>query len=172
MLKILIIKICSKFAHCLFLSSPPKELNRVNIVPDGVQTLGHTNVSYCGLTWYAFIHIPQGCFTCSIEGNCIIIPQCQRSLQWRHNERDGVSNYLRLDCLFRRRSKKTPKLRATILCKGESTGDRWFPSQRASNAEMFPFDDVIMVMPSDNGTCKKDLHLNIAKRVSCRWFAG
>ena len=27
---------------------------------------------------------------------------------------------------------------------GEFTGDRWIPAQRASNAEMFPFDDVIM----------------------------
>ena len=37
------------------------------------------------------------------------------SLQWRHNEGDGVSNHRRLDCLlkhlFRRRSKKTSKLR-------------------------------------------------------------
>ena len=37
-----------------------------------------------------------------------------KSLQWRHNERDGVSNHRHLDCLFncvfRRRSKKTSKL--------------------------------------------------------------
>ena len=37
------------------------------------------------------------------------------SLQWCHNERDDVSNHRRLDCLlsrfFRRRSKKTSKLR-------------------------------------------------------------
>ena len=43
-------------------------------------------------------------------------------LQWRHNERDDVSKYRRLDCLFdclfRRRSKKTSKLRVTAwpLC--------------------------------------------------------
>ena len=54
--------------------------------------------------------------------------------QWRHNERDGVSNQQRLDCLlshlFRRRSKKTSKLRVTGLGEGNSpvTG-------RASNAE-------------------------------------
>ena len=39
------------------------------------------------------------------------------SLQWRHKERYGVSNHRRLDCLqnrlFRRRSKKTSKLRVT-----------------------------------------------------------
>ena len=44
------------------------------------------------------------------------------SLQWRHNERDGVSNHKPYDCLlnrlFRRRSKKTSKLRVTGLCGG------------------------------------------------------
>ena len=42
-----------------------------------------------------------------------------KSLQWRH-ERIGVSNHRPHDCLlkrlFRRRSKKTSKLRATGLC--------------------------------------------------------
>ena len=45
-----------------------------------------------------------------------------QSLQWRHNERDGVSNhqprYCLLKRLFRRRSKKTSKLRVTGLCEG------------------------------------------------------
>ena len=54
-------------------------------------------------------------------------------LHWRHNERDGVSNHSRLDCLlnrlFRPESKKTSKLRVTGLCEGIH------PSQRASNAE-------------------------------------
>ena len=39
------------------------------------------------------------------------------TLQWRHNERNGVSNYWRFDCLlnrlYSRRSKKTSKLRVT-----------------------------------------------------------
>ena len=43
-------------------------------------------------------------------------------LQWRLNERDGVSNHQPLDCLlnclFRRRSKKSSKLRVTGLCAG------------------------------------------------------
>ena len=46
------------------------------------------------------------------------------ALQWRHNEYDGVSNYKSHDCLlnrlFRRRSKKTSKLRATGICEGNS----------------------------------------------------
>ena len=61
------------------------------------------------------------------------------SLQWSHNEHDGVSNHQRL-CrflkrLFRRRSKKTSKLRVAGLCEGNSPVTGEFPSQRASNAE-------------------------------------
>ena len=55
------------------------------------------------------------------------------------NERDGVLNHRRLDCLincsFRRRSKKTSKLRVTGLCKENPPVTGGFPSQRASNAE-------------------------------------
>ena len=61
------------------------------------------------------------------------------TLQWRHNERDCVSNHRRLDCilnpLVRRRSKKTSKLRVTGLCVGNSPGTGEFPAQIASNAE-------------------------------------
>ena len=58
-------------------------------------------------------------------------------LQWRHNGRDSLSNHQPHDCLlnrlFRRRSKKTSKLRVTGLCAGNSPGE--FPAQMASNAE-------------------------------------
>ena len=72
------------------------------------------------------------------------------ALQWRHNGSDCVSNhqpreYL-LDRLIRCRSKKTSKLRVTGLCAANSPETGEFPAQRASNAEMFPFDDVIMVV--------------------------
>ena len=40
--------------------------------------------------------------------------------------------------------KKTSKLHVTGLCVGNSPGTGEFPAQMASNAEMFPFDDVIM----------------------------
>ena len=60
-------------------------------------------------------------------------------LHWRHNERGGVSNHQPNDCLlnrlFRRRSKKTSKLRVTGLCAGNSPVTGEFPAQRASNAE-------------------------------------
>ena len=38
---------------------------------------------------------------------------------------------------------KTPKLRVTGLCVGNSPVTGEFPAQMASNAEMLPFDDVI-----------------------------
>ena len=54
-------------------------------------------------------------------------------LLWRHNRRDGVSNYQPHDCLlnrlFRRRSNKTSKLRVTGLCEGNSPGTGKFPAQ-------------------------------------------
>ena len=61
------------------------------------------------------------------------------ALQWRHNERDSVSNHQPHDCLFkdlfRRRSNETSKLRVTGLCAGNSPGTGEFPTQMASNAE-------------------------------------
>ena len=60
-------------------------------------------------------------------------------LRWRHNGRNGVSNHQPHDCLlnrlFRRRSKKTSKLRFTGLCASPHKG----PVTR----KMFPIDDVI-----------------------------
>ena len=61
------------------------------------------------------------------------------SLRWRHNGHNSVSDHQPYDCLlnllFRRRSKKTSKLRATGLCAGNSPGTGEFPAQSASNAE-------------------------------------
>ena len=72
------------------------------------------------------------------------------SLQWRHNERDGVSNQHRLDCLlnrlFRRRPKKTSKLRVTGLCDGNPPVTDRFSLQRASNSENVSiWFDIIML---------------------------
>ena len=61
------------------------------------------------------------------------------SLQWGHNGLDSASNHQLHDCLlnrlFRRRSKKTSKLRVAGLCAGNSPGTGEFPAQMASNAE-------------------------------------
>ena len=58
-------------------------------------------------------------------------------LQWRHNERDGVSNHQPRECLLNRLSKaqikETSKLRVTGLCEENSPVTDEFPAQRASN---------------------------------------
>ena len=63
----------------------------------------------------------------------------QRTLRWRHNGRDSVSNHQPHDCLlnrlFRRRSKETSKLHVTGLCTGNSPRTGEFPAQMASYAE-------------------------------------
>ena len=71
---------------------------------------------------------PYTCKTASLywNGPKIIIDECLNTqmniyaLQWRHNDRDGVSNQQRIDCLlnrlFRRRSMETSKRRVPGLC--------------------------------------------------------
>ena len=89
-----------------------------------------------------FLHLLFGLFSYAlIDG---LVQERRNSLQWRHNEHDGVSNHRRLHCLlkrlFRHRSKETSKLRVTGLCVGNSpaTGDKGLVTRK-----MFPFDDVI-----------------------------
>ena len=71
------------------------------------------------------------------------------TVQWRHNGCDGVSNhqphYSLLNRLFRRRSKKTSKLRVTCLCvRGIHRWPVNSPHIWPVTRTMFPFDDVIM----------------------------
>ena len=71
---------------------------------------------------------------CPIKDHTVV-----QTLWWRHNDHDSVSNHQPHECLlnrlFRRRSKKTSKLRVTGLCVGNSPGTGEFPAQRASYAE-------------------------------------
>ena len=83
---------------------------------------------------------PQFAFTC----NQVL------SLQWRHNERDGVPNYRRPGCLLnlmlKRRSKKTWKLRVTGVCEGNPLVTGGSPHKGPVTWKMFPFEDIIMVV--------------------------
>ena len=76
------------------------------------------------------------CSPSSISPYGVTRPQ---SVQFCHNECDGVSNHLRLcyllNRLFRHRSKKTSKHHVTGLCEGNSPVTGEFPAQRASNTE-------------------------------------
>ena len=73
--------------------------------------------------------------------------QAPTTLHWRLNERDGVSNHRRFDCLlnrfFRRKSKKTSKLRL-VFVRGIH---RWpMDSQKGPVTwKTFPFDVIIMM---------------------------
>ena len=66
--------------------------------------------------------------TVMFVGICFI----ETTLQWRHNDRDDVSNHrclhCLLNCLFRCRPQKASKLRVRGI-------HREFPAQKASNAE-------------------------------------
>ena len=87
--------------------------------------------------WYNLKICTEFCFTFGYMNSSKLIHMI--TLRWRHNGRDGVSNHQHRDCLLNRlfghRSKKTPELRVTGLCAGNSPGTGEFPAQMASNAE-------------------------------------
>ena len=62
-------------------------------------------------------------------------------LQRRNNERDGFSNHRRLGCLLIRLCmnwpKKTPKIRVSGLCKGNSPVTGWFPHKGTVTRKSF-----------------------------------
>ena len=95
--------------------------------------------------------------------SCVSEPICvswARTLHWRHNDYDGVSNHQPHGCLlnrlFRRKSKKTSKLRVTGLCAGNSSVAGEFPAHKGPvTRKMFPFDDVIMVCDVDKHPYKQ-----------------
>ena len=91
------------------------------------------------------------------------------TLQWRHNECDGVSHHQPHDCLynrlFGRRSKKTSKLRVTGLCEGKwpvNSPHKW-PVPR----KMFPFENIIMIYADICLTCTLVTEIN---RNDCNSF--
>ena len=101
--------------------------------------------------WKSSMPIVSNCisFSAYIVSHCVFfllthIMKTSIALQWRHNERHGVSNHQPHDCLpnrlFRRRSKKTSKLCVPGLCVGNSHSPYKWPVTR----KMFPFDDVFM----------------------------
>ena len=70
------------------------------------------------------------------------------TLQWRHNERDGVSNHWRLDGLlnrlFRRRSNKHLSSASLAFVRGIHRSPVNPPHKGPVTRKMFPFEDVIM----------------------------
>ena len=96
-----------------------------NVDPDlwrEIESLGHKDIRY----------LSHGIMT-SWNGNSFRITDTfsVRTLHWRNNERDSVSNHQLHDCLLnrssRRRSKKTSTLCVTGLCDGNSPGPGYSP---------------------------------------------
>ena len=108
--------------------------------PD-VNDLGHNcNLMGPQTMIIAVLHAISSYITSCYNGTRLYITSSAvMKLQWRHNGLDGVSNNQSCDFLlnrlFRRRSKKTSKLRATGLYARNWPKTGEFPSQRASNAE-------------------------------------
>ena len=86
--------------------------------------------------WFFFRICADRKDNCLLVNTFVLVPMCEALL---HNERDGLSDHRYLGCLinrlFRRRSKKTSKLRVIGLCEGNSPVIGEFPTQRYSNAE-------------------------------------
>ena len=70
-----------------------------------------------------------------------LLSPAPETLQWHHNERDCISNHQPHDCLLRRISTKTSKLRVTGLCAGNSPVNS--PHKGTVTRKMFPLDDAI-----------------------------
>ena len=142
--------------------------------------------------WFIFLVIYATCnnisnfITCHKMGYWMYTENIQ-PLQWRHNERDSVSNHQTHDRLLngisRCRSKKTSKLSVTCLCAGNSPVTGEFPEQRSSNAEnVFVWwrhhDNLMCSRFPSQGANAVDLRFILgcgrikllSKLPSCLWF--
>ena len=126
----------------------PLVLRQIMQTPWYIETDHFAHIACHCTFWLLFLSVRFGYFFyqqfihgCGSKCNTIetnIGIDCE-PLRWRHNGRDGVSNHQHHHCLlnhlFRRRSKKTSKLRVTGLCVGNSSGTGEFPAQMSSHAE-------------------------------------
>ena len=115
-----------------------------------------TNGQWCGKLFHIMAHHEMWCFPIIyyFYGVHVVFSKMYFSfkpgfsLRWRHNGHDSVSNHQPHHCLlsrlFRRRLKKTSKLRVTGLCVGNSPGPVNSPHKWPLTRKMFSFDDVIM----------------------------
>ena len=139
----------------------PKLFSYIKVKRTPIKSLRHLIINYWRLLfpWSNSYHLVNVAVTASRYN----LNSMSESLQWRYNELDGVSNHQPHECLlnrwFRRRSKKTSKLRVTGLCAGNS------PVTGPVTRKMFPFDDVIMLW---HNFCLIPL-LSIMLMVSHNW---
>ena len=106
---------------------------------------------YLFLYSYKFLYFGEIVTSLSMTTNSPTTLVPEKTLRWRHNGRDSVSDHQPCDCLlyrlFRHRSKKTTKLRVTGLCVGNSPGTPVnSPHKWPVTRKMFPFDDIILII--------------------------
>ena len=118
--------LCLEMWHGAFLNFP--------VIPTALRHRSSVNQQQ---VWHSTIALvpPTRCFSFIILGGSVFL---QWSLQWRHNELDGVSNHQPHYCLLNRffKAQIKEKIKAPRhwpLC-GEFTDGRWIPHTRASNA--------------------------------------
>ena len=108
--------------------------------------------SFCSTSIYCVRYL-HSIYT-SLRNICIIYHlstvrwqrQKESSLQWRHDEHDGVSNHRRLDCLLNRLFKETIKAPRHRALWREFTGDRRNSSPEGPVTwKSVSFHDVIML---------------------------
>ena len=114
-------------------------LFKIEVWVSAIYIINHTIFSVVWFTWFSSIYFDISyIFTCSRWV----------SLQWRRNEHNDVSNHQPHDCLlnrlFRRKSKKTSKLRVAGLMRGIHRWPVNSPNKWPVTRKMFPFDDVTM----------------------------
>ena len=115
----------------------PSQMDRVScFLVVTLRKLGNGKWTACD--WgYHDVHVTS--LWCAQDSGFVVVRYQPIAVRWRHNGCDSVSNhqpyYCLLNRLFRRWWKKTPKLRVTGLCAGNSPGTGEFPAQMASNAE-------------------------------------
>ena len=101
--------------------------------------------------WYMYVHVFDLYWSSDMYISCMHynwLLNVTRSLRWRHNGRDSVSNHQPYDCLlnrlFRRRSKKNQSSASMAFVRGIHRGPVNSPHKWPIVRKMFPFDDVIV----------------------------
>ena len=136
------------------------------------------------------LHVSNQPVDCSLQNSwhCIIEVWGTFSLRWRYNGRDSVSNHQPHDCLhnrlFRRRSKKTSKLRVIGLWAVNSPGTGEFPAKKARNVENVSIwwrhhdnrnsnskDKIRFLSSGDTATATRCLHWILVYSEHCSDFA-
>ena len=135
---------------------------------------------YSSSQWYTSqIYIFHALHCWFLLSNYRLRARCRGcALQWRHNDRDGVSNHQHHDCLLNRLFNEQIKenIKATRHCPfvREFTGDRWILHTKGSvTLKMFPFDYVIMAIKNKsliNWGFNKEGHLSWTWIRIMKWY--